>query len=154
MDNIHRYLGIELNRQTWFLLDKKDRDKHKNQRMVAFAQGSLYHWQHSHEFLAVNEQRGEWLISHVYAALGQGSEALKHAPRHCLKITEDQDLKDFDLAYAYEAMAKGHASAGETEEMNKYFLKAKKAAAEIKAEKDRNLFLSDLHAEPWFECIA
>ena len=153
MDNIHRYLGIELNRQTWFLLDKKDHDKLENQRMVAFAHGSLYYLQHSHEFLAVNEQRGEWLISHVYAALGQGSEALKHA-RRCLKITEDQDLKDFDLACAYEAMARGHASAGETEEMNKYFLKAKKAAAEIKAEKDRNLFLSDLRAESWFECIA
>ena len=26
MDNIHRYLGIELNRQTWFLFDKKDHD--------------------------------------------------------------------------------------------------------------------------------
>ena len=153
MDNIHRYLGIELNRQTWFLLDKKDHDKLENQRMVAFAHGSFYHWQHSHEFLAVNKQRGEWLISHVYAALGQGSEALKHT-RCCLKITEDQDLKDFDLAYAYEVMARGHASAGETEEMNKYFLKAKKAAAEIKAEKDRNLFLSDLHAESWFKCIA
>ena len=154
MDNIHRYLGIELNRQTWFLLDKKDHDKLENQRMVAFAHGSLYYWQHSHEFLAVNKQRGEWLISHVYAALGQGSEALKHAPRHWLKVTEDQDLKDFDLAYAYEAMARGYASAGETEEMNKYFLKAKKAADEIKAEKDRNLFLSDLHAESWFKCIA
>jgi hypothetical protein len=153
MDNIHRYLGIELNRQTWFLLDKKDHDKLENQRTVAFAHSSLYHWQHSHEFLAVNKQRGEWLISHVYAALGQGSEALKHT-RCCLKITEDQDLKDFDLAYAYDVMARGHTSTGETEEMNKYFLKAKKAAAEIKAEKDRNLFLSDLHAESWFKCIA
>ena len=58
------------------------------------------------------------------------------------------------MAYAYEAMARGYASAGETEEMNKYFLKTQKAAAEIKAEKDRNLILSDLYAEPWFECIA
>ncbi len=52
-------MGIELNQQTRKLLDKKDRDIQDDNRIIAFAKASLYHWQKSHEFQPVNEQRLE-----------------------------------------------------------------------------------------------
>jgi len=37
--------------------------------------------------------------------------------------------------------------------MNKCFLNAKAAAETIKKIADRKLFFSDLHSEPWYECL-
>ena len=45
--NNHHYMGIELNMQTFELLDKKDRSKKDNKRMINFAKASLYHWRKS-----------------------------------------------------------------------------------------------------------
>ena len=60
--NNHHYMGIELNMQTFELLDKKDRSKKDNIRMINFAKSSLYHWRKSDKYGIVNEQRGQWLI--------------------------------------------------------------------------------------------
>ena len=114
-------MGIELNIQTWNLLDKVDRDENDDRRMLFFAKASLYHWQKSPHFKPVNEQRGEWLISRIYAVLNQGEKSLEHA-NTCMDITDEESLKDFDLAYAYECKARAFASLGDSEKMNSYFV--------------------------------
>ena len=91
-------MGIELNQQTWGLLGKKDHNAQDDNRMLAFAKTSLYHWHRSHEFKPVNEQRGEWMISHVYAVLGKSEEALSHAKK-CWVLTESLNLAGFDLVW-------------------------------------------------------
>jgi len=45
--------------------------------------------------------------------------ALCHAKRY-LEICEESNIGDFDLAYAYEAMARAYAVAGESPEAEKY----------------------------------
>ena len=107
-------MSIELNQQTRKLLDKKDRDIQDDNRIIAFAKASLYHWQKSHEFQPVNDQRGEWMISHVYAILEQGNDALHHAEK-CWVLTKKLNLSGFDLGYAYEALARAHAILGHSE---------------------------------------
>ena len=66
---MHHYMGIEMNIQTWNLLGKEDRNEQDDARIVNFAQASLYHWRKSHKYERVNEQRGQWMLSHVYAVL-------------------------------------------------------------------------------------
>ena len=127
-------MGIELNQQTRKLLDKKDRDIQDDNRIIAFAKASLYHWQKSHEFQPVNEQRGEWMISHVYAILEQGNDALHHAEK-CWVLTKELNLGGFDLGYAYEALARAHAILGHSEKMNDCFLQAKSAREKLKVKK-------------------
>ena len=151
LDKLHRFLGIDLNQQTWSLLNKKDRDTMNNNRMIAFSKASLYHWKLSPEFEPVNEQRGEWLISHVYAVLEKGENALIYAKK-CWEITERENLKDLDLAYALEALARAYAALENSDKMNEYFLKAKSAGENIEKKEDLDYFLADFHAEPWFEC--
>ena len=76
---MHHYMGIEMNIQTWNLLGKEDRNEQDDVRMVNFARASLYHWRKSHKYGPVNEQRGQWMLSRVYAVLGKGKEALSYA---------------------------------------------------------------------------
>ena len=66
---MHHYMGIEMNIQTWNLLGKEDRNEQDDVRMVNFARASLYHWRKSYKYEPVNEQRGQWMLSHVYAIL-------------------------------------------------------------------------------------
>ena len=83
---MHHYMGKQMNNQTWGLLSKTDRSEDDNEKMVYFAKVSLYHWRKSSNYQPVNEQRGQWLISHVFAVLNRGDEALVHAET-CMDIT-------------------------------------------------------------------
>ncbi len=147
---MHQFMGVELNIQTWNLLAKKDRNEKDDIRMIFFAKASLHHWRKSSNYQPVNEQRGQWLLSHVFAVLNRGDEALAHA-ESCMDITMNESLKDFDLANAYECKARAYASLGQAEKMNKCFLNAKAAGDTIKKDADRKLFFSDLQSEPWYE---
>src|SRR3954452_3737876 len=92
---------------------------------------------------AVNRARGEWQCSRVYAVLGRGEPALRHA-RRCLTICEREGIGDFDLCFAYESLARAHAVAGDPEEARRWLEQAHNAAAEIAEDDDRELLLSDL----------
>ena len=148
---MHQFMGVDLNIQTWNLIAKKDRDEKDDIKMIFFAKASLHHWRKSSNYQPVNEQRGQWLISHVFAVLNRGDEALVHAET-CMDITMNESLKDFDLAYAYECKARAYAALGKPEKMNKCFVNAKTSGEKIIKDEDRNLFFSDLHSDPWYEC--
>lgn len=142
-----KLFAVKLNNLTWEMLGKQNRTNDENRTMVNTAHASLYHW--SVIGGPLNLQRGEWLVSHVYAVLGRSEPALYHA-RQCLALTEEHKFVDFDLGYAYEAMARAQAAAGNVEEAAKYKSLATDAGKNIKQEEDRKLFLGDLAAEPWY----
>ena len=93
-EKLHHYMGIEMNMQTWNLLGEKDRTEQDDTRMLNFAKASLYHWKKSPRFEPVNGQRGQWMISHVYAILGRGKEALESAQK-TMRLTKQHSFKDF-----------------------------------------------------------
>ncbi|MBC8256030.1 MAG: hypothetical protein H8E85_01815 [Candidatus Marinimicrobia bacterium] len=148
-EKLHHYMGIEMNMQTWNLLGKENRNEHDDLRMINFAKASLFHWQNSPKFEPVNEQRGHWLISRVYAVLEIGEKALESA-QETMCLTEQHNFKDFDLAYAYEAMARANAALGNKNECNNWQYKAEEAGELIKDSADKKYFDEDLKAEPWF----
>ena len=148
---MHHYMGIEMNIQTWNLLGKEDRNEQDDVRMVNFAQASLYHWRKSHKYEPVNEQRGQWMLSRVYAVLGKGKEALSYA-NEVSRLTNEQDLIDFDLAYSYEALARANSALGNKKECAKWIEKAQEAGTLIQREEDKKYFISDLESAPWFDC--
>ena len=113
-EKFHYYMGIEMNIQTWNLLGKENQDEKDNVRMINFAKSSLYHWKKSPKFELANEQRGQWMISHVYAVLGKGEKVLETA-KEAMHLTEKHRFKDFDLAYAYED--------GNIEAVNEYVMR-------------------------------
>ena len=147
---MHQSSAINLNQETWALLERKDRTDSDNQRMITFAKDTLYQWQKSSNYKPVNHQRGEWLISNVYAVLNHGKEALPHA-EICMDITMNESLKDFDLAYPYECMARAYAALGFPQKMNKCYSNAKANWKTIKKIEDKKLLFSDLYSEPWYD---
>ena len=64
----------------------------------------------------------------------------------CLEICEEHDIADFDIAFAYEAMARANAVAGNTADCQKYLELAKKAGDAIKDDGDKQYFLGELGA--------
>lgn len=141
----HKQLAIDLFNQTWDLIEKQDKDQDEIDRMVHAAHASRYHWEVAGG--PVNIARGEWLISRVYALLNRLEPCLYHADR-CLHVTLKADLKDFDLAFAYEAMARACDLAGDEVESAKHITLAEEAGAAISDPKDREYFFSELETIP------
>ena len=138
---IHKKFANNLFNQTWDLIEKEERTQEETDRMIHCAHASRYHWEIAGTSL--NIARGEWQVSHVYALLNRVEPCLYHANR-CLQITIENDLQDFDLAFAYEAIARGCKLAGDEVETAKYVELAKQAAAKIKDPQDRKYFLDQL----------
>ncbi len=143
----HKRFAVKQNNFVWELLQKKDRTEKENEIMIHAAHGSCFHWGKIGE--PINLQRGEWLISHVYAILNRPEPALHHAQK-CMELTEKHKFVDFDLAYAYEAMARAHAVAGNKMGFDKYLKLTEAAGNQIKGEENRKIFMSDFATGPWY----
>ena len=99
---------------------------------------------------SLNIQRAEWLISRAYIKLNNGSAALVHAKK-CQELTNKgiSGIKDFDFAYAYEAMARAYALIGDFKNASIFYRKANESAKSIANQEDKKLFLSDFNSGNW-----
>jgi hypothetical protein len=143
----HKNFAVELNGITWGLLEKTGRTEQEDNQMINAAHASCYHWKVVGT--DTNQQIGQWLISHVYAVLKRPEPALYHA-KLCLNLTEKLKLQDWYIAYAYEAMARAYAAAGNKEECTKYLTMAEEAGKKIKNPEDKKLFDGDFPKGPWY----
>jgi hypothetical protein len=142
-EQVQEAFASALNAVTWALLRKPDRTDADNEKMLYAAFASAYH--HLEVGLPIDQQRASWLISRVYAVLGNGQEALRHA-RRCAELTEAHagELEDYDRAFALEALARAFKAAGNTGEAAKYQSLATKAGEEIEDEASRKVFTDEL----------
>jgi len=145
----HEKFAKSLNGKTWDLLGKAKRTLDEDELMVLTASASLYHWLQIGT--VVNAQRGEWLLARVYTVLEKPHPAMEHALR-CQELTDANlsEMKDFDVAYSYEALARMYALREETSKANKYLDLARQKGKRIADPEDRSIFMGDLEGEPWF----
>lgn len=127
--------------QTWELLEKTDRSADENDLMLHRAHCSMHHWLHIGQ--PKHYARGNWLLSRVYAVVGQGDLAI-HFGRKCATMCDDHDLSPFDRAYAHEALARGFATAGQSDQAQHHLERAKSLAPSIDDEQERQWLLDDL----------
>jgi len=133
----HRRLGVDLFNEVWRLIESREDDD----RMLHAAHASRFHWGEAPECKPENLARGEWQVSRVYAVLGRGEPAIWHA-RRCLDHCERARIGDWDLAYAYEALARAHAVRGH-DEAAEWKTKAREAGDAIADPEDREHFDED-----------
>lgn len=143
----HKRSAVTSFNLVWSLLDKKDRTKQEDDKMVHAAHASRFHW--GEIGTPVEFERGEWQISRVYSVLNRPQSALYHAER-CLEICKEHNIGDFDIAFAYEAMARAHAVAGDKSDCEKYIKLAKEAGEQIKKKEDKDLFFGDIKTVPGY----
>jgi tetratricopeptide (TPR) repeat protein len=148
IDEAQLYFAKKLNGKVWELLQKKGRSRAEDEEMVYAAYASCYHWLNAGTGL--HHQRGEWLIAHVYTVLGMSEQALRHATR-CLELSDEysDEMKDFDRAYAYEAMGRANALAGNRDEARQYIQCADELGRAIKNDEDKSIFLGDFNGGDW-----
>jgi hypothetical protein len=149
LEEAHTEFAKQSNGQVWKLLGKTGRSPEEDEEMLRAAFASFYHWMYVGT--ETHHQRGEWMIAHVYTVLGDAVPALKHA-QHCLELTEahKDQMQDFDIAYAYEGMARASALAGNAETAKKYLGLAKAAGEAIADAEDKAWFVGDLGGGEWY----
>jgi DNA-binding transcriptional MerR regulator len=140
-----RRLAAGLFNATWTLLEKEQRSRDEDDAMLHMAHAGTHHWRQVGK--PENVARSEWQCSRVYAALRRPEPCLHHAQR-VLDICQENGLGDFDLAFAYEALARGAAIAGDPDRSRAYTEQALAAAEDIKEDDDRELVLTDLETIP------
>lgn len=133
----HRQLGVDLFNETWRLIESREDDA----LMVDCAHASAYHWALAPECKPENRARSAWQISRAYVVAGRPGEALFHADR-CFQLCERYALGDWDLAYAYEALARASQAAGDDEAVGQFVELAQ--AVEIADADDRAHLDGDL----------
>ena len=146
----HRKQAAALYNHTWDLSDKgENRTSLESNEMIHLAHASRYHWGvvvNSGKYPQtgpMNLERGDWLLSRVYSLVNMPKMALYHA-QQCLDTCLKEKIGDFDLAFAYEAMARANAIANSSDETSKYIKLAEKASKNIAKEEDKKYFLSEL----------
>ena len=145
---VHRVAGIALFNYVWTLLENEARTDDQDVEMVHAAHASAYHWMQGGGTTA-NRARSEWLCSRVYTILGRPEPALHHA-RHCLELVESapDEMEDWDIAGAYEALARAHLTAGDMDDARRFYELGREAIAKIEDPEDRKHIEADLDALP------
>jgi hypothetical protein len=135
-----RDLAKSLYGRVWMLLETDGRTPEQDDEMIHAAHASRFHW--GEVGGPEHRARGEWQCSRVYSVLGRGEPAIHHATR-CLQICEQHGMGDWDLAFAYEALARAHGTAGSEDECARYKQLAREAGDEIADAEDREVFETD-----------
>ena len=143
----HQKFAVDLFNFVWSLIDKKDRTRGEDDKMIHAAHASCFHW--SVIGAPVNIERGEWQISRVYSVLNRPQAALYHAER-CLEICKENNIGDWDIAFACEGIARAYAVAGKKLDCEKYIKLAKEFGEKIKEKGDKELFFSEIKTVPGY----
>jgi hypothetical protein len=106
----HRRFAVELFNRSWDLLEMPDRSSDDDAEMLAAAFASAYHWMQVGT--AENIALGDHQISKVASLVGQPTLALHYA-RRALEAIEIGHFGDWQVAAAYEGMARAHTAAGD-----------------------------------------
>jgi hypothetical protein len=139
----HRALAARLFNFTWTLIERPERTADDVDTMIHAAHASAWHWLHATGTTPNNRARSEWQCSRVYAVLRRPEAALWHA-RRVLEICQSNGIGDWDLAYAYEALARASRVAGDDDAAESWLGQARTAADAISEPEDRAHLEDDL----------
>lgn len=141
----HKYYSVHCFNKAWDLIDKEKRTPEEDEQMVRLTHTSHYHWTQRPEYSSTNASIGYWQTSRIYAILEQPENAI-HYGSLCLQASQQEGVPPFYLGYAYEALARAAAVAGNHQDMAIYLEKARAAANEVQEEDERKMLLDDLES--------
>jgi hypothetical protein len=133
----HRALAVELFNRSWELL-RASRTAGEDELLIHVVHASRYHWGEIGN--DANLARGESQCARAYAAVGRPEPALHHAVR-CLDLVErgGKGFEEWDLASAYEIVARAHLVAGERGEAERFARLARDALRAVEDAEDREI---------------
>ncbi|MHA1948811.1 MAG: hypothetical protein ACXAAO_02035 [Candidatus Thorarchaeota archaeon] len=146
LKEFHRKVAVQSNNGLWPTLDKEDPTEEELEEAVHMAHTARHHW--SKVGTIVNAVRGEYMLARVYTHMKRIEPALYHANRG-LELakeaeTSDENWKDWDMPFIYEALARAHAVAGNKKECKKYKEIAQKTIDKIEGKEDKDICQGEL----------
>lgn len=127
--------------ETWTLLEKTDQTTVKDQIKIAASLTSVYHWLKRPDCDDRQRSIGYWQVSRLCAVLGQAAEALYYADLCC---HYSRKLIPFYRGYAYEALARGAALAGNLPAVQTALAEAKGLLTQITDATESSMLTRDL----------
>jgi hypothetical protein len=137
-----RRLAAGLFNEVWRLLELPKRLPEQDDQMLHAAHASRYHWGNVGE--AVTHARGEWLCARVYTVLGRPEPAIWHAQRCLHLLSEFGGYEDWDMAAAYEGLARAYSLAGDKAETRRWLDLANEAIKNVADPDDRRPIADDI----------
>ncbi len=139
----HRWFAADCFNRVWDLLDKPDRSRDDDERMISLCHASLVHWRERPDCAPLRLSIGYWQLSRVYAVLGLVEGAGRYAN---LCLGASAGLPPFYLAYAHEALARTAKLIGHSEALAYHRAEAGRLASEVADAGERQALAADLTA--------
>jgi hypothetical protein len=139
----HQWFAVSCFNGTWTYIDKAERTPEEEEQMLQLTMASAWHWTQREDCKPQNLSIAYWQISRVHALCGRGAEAVRYG-QLCLDVSLGEGIDPFALGYAYEALARGEAVAGNKSKADEWMEKANGVAEEIGGEDTKKMLLDDL----------
>jgi hypothetical protein len=140
----HKYFSAHCFNNAWDLIDKSERTPEEDEQMIRLSLASQYHWSQREDASSTSASIGFWQTSRIYALLSQVDNARRYG-QLCLDASQEEGVEPFYLGFAYEALARAEAEAGNEQEMEAFLDKAKSAAEKIDKADEKKMLLDDLN---------
>jgi hypothetical protein len=139
----HKYFSAECFNRAWDFIDKPIRKTREDEEMLRLSLASLWHWSQREDCTPTNLSVGYWQVSRVFALLRQADNA-RHYGELSLKASQEKGVLPFYQGYAYEALARAEAVAGDIEKTEQFLIQAHQVAATLPDPKEKKQLLKDL----------
>lgn len=150
VNTAHRYFGVECNNAIWEIIKKSDLSETDKTEIICLANTSYWHWSQFSGCKMVNIARGLYMVALAYTYAERKSEALLNAQKCLDYCNQNKDeLKDFDLAYAYQIMARAYAL-NLYKETQQSINKATELGELIADPEDKKIYMTDFNHGNWY----
>jgi len=143
LQSAHRYFAVTCFNETWKYIRKKRRTEEDKRAMLHNAMTSLWHWRQRKDATPTNLCISYWQVSRVYALLGDAENARLYGSL-CLKVSKSKGVEPVFFGFAYEALARAEAAAGNKTKRDAHLTKARKIAEKVTDPEDRGALEDDL----------
>ena len=143
LQEAHQWFAVSCFNATWEYIDARERTPEEEEKMLHSTVAPAWHWSQRKDCTPQNLSIAYWQISRVHALCGRGSEAVRYG-RLCLDVSREDGVDPFALAYAYEALARGEAVAGNKRSSDDWLAEASEAAEAIADEDTKKMVVDDL----------
>jgi len=139
----HKYFSAHCFNNAWDLIDKSERTPEEDEQMIRLSLASQYHWSQREDSSSTSASTGFWQTSRIYALIGEVDNARRYG-QLCLDASREEGVEPFYLGFAYEALARAEAIAGNEQLMEAFLEKAHSTAEKIDKEDEKKMLLDDL----------
>jgi len=143
LQSAHRHFAVTCFNETWKYIKKKRRTEEDKRAMLYNAMTSLWHWRQRKDATPTNFCISYWQVSRVYALLGDAENARVYG-NLSLKASKTKGVEAVFVGFAYEALARAEAVAGQKTKRDDFVAKARRIAEKVTDVEDREALEDDL----------